>query len=152
MSTFKNDASSADCDILLMNCLQEWAIEQQKSEREDTQFSRGCLFCNTHITGTRAQYLDHLSAQHNLQLGHPHNLVFVDQLIDKLQEKIVGYVLYFTLYPHIIVPNSTVNEHTFTVKAPPSVSVSDLRFFTLLYAWKLTVFSSLDLFFLTCLY
>lgn len=93
--------TAVQTDILLMNCLQEWAIEQQKSEREDTQFSRGCLFCNTHITGTRAQYLDHLSAQHNLQLGHPHNLVFVDQLIDKLQEKIVGYVLYFTLYPHI---------------------------------------------------
>lgn len=130
MSTFKNDDSSADCDTLLMNCLQEWAIEQQKSEREDTQFSRGCLFCNTHITGTRAQYLDHLSAQHNLQLGHPHNLVFVDQLIDKLQEKIVGYVLYFTLYPHIIVPNSTVNELTCTVKAPPSVSFSELKFVT----------------------
>uniref|UniRef100_A0A1B6FTR1 C2H2-type domain-containing protein n=1 Tax=Cuerna arida TaxID=1464854 RepID=A0A1B6FTR1_9HEMI len=68
----------------------EWALEQQKSEREDRNFSRGCLFCLAHITGTRAQYLDHLAEQHNLQLGHPHNLVFVDQLIDKLQEKITN--------------------------------------------------------------
>ncbi|XP_054275108.1 zinc finger protein 277-like [Macrosteles quadrilineatus] len=66
----------------------EWALEQQKVEREDNNFSRGCLFCTSHICGTRALYLDHLASQHNLQLGHPHNLVFIDELINKLHEKI----------------------------------------------------------------
>ncbi|KAG8229994.1 hypothetical protein J437_LFUL012270 [Ladona fulva] len=32
--------------------------------------------------------MKHLSSGHNLQLGHPHNLVFIDAMLDKLQSKL----------------------------------------------------------------
>lgn len=40
------------------------------------------------FSGTRHGYLKHLSQQHNLQLGNPQNLVFVDRLINKIEEKL----------------------------------------------------------------
>lgn len=38
--------------------------------------------------GTRANYLNHLSTKHNLQLGNPQNLVYIDELIEKIEEKL----------------------------------------------------------------
>lgn len=66
----------------------EWVIEQQMKEREDNKFTKGCLFCRLQITGTRAEYITHLSTKHNLQLGRPQNLVFIDKLIDKIEQKL----------------------------------------------------------------
>ncbi|CAH1395147.1 unnamed protein product [Nezara viridula] len=67
--------------------LLESALDQQKSEREDTNYSHGCLFCRQIIEPTRSEYLIHLSTQHNLQLGKPENLVYVDELIEILEQK-----------------------------------------------------------------
>lgn len=36
------------------------------------------------LLGNRHSYIFHLSEQHNLQLGRPENLVFVDELIEKI--------------------------------------------------------------------
>ena len=57
-------------------------------EREDNNFTKGCLFCRLQITGTRADYITHLATKHNLQLGRPQNLVFIDKLIDKIEGKL----------------------------------------------------------------
>lgn len=45
--------------------------------------------------GTRKDYLDHLSTQHNLQLGNPQNLVFIDELINHIEEKLQFLVCIF---------------------------------------------------------
>lgn len=66
----------------------EWVVEQQLKEREDSNFTKGCLFCRLQITGKRADYITHLSTKHNLQLGRPQNLVFIDKLIDKIEGKL----------------------------------------------------------------
>lgn len=66
--------------------LQEWVLQQQQFEREDETFKRGCLICRAELTGTRAAYLQHLSSAHNLQLGRAANLVFIDELLEQLEQ------------------------------------------------------------------
>lgn len=34
------------------------------------------------VLGSRQEYLQHLSKEHNFQLGNPYNLVFIDELIE----------------------------------------------------------------------
>ncbi|XP_046387380.1 zinc finger protein 277 isoform X2 [Ischnura elegans] len=65
----------------------EWALRCQEWERADESFERTCLFCKEAFSGkgARLALLSHLSKSHNLQLGHPHNLVFIDVLLEKLQ-------------------------------------------------------------------
>lgn len=63
-------------------------LAQQKLEREDVKYSRGCLLCRQVIEPTRSEYVTHLSTQHNLQLGKPNNLVFIDELIDVIEKKL----------------------------------------------------------------
>ena len=72
--------------IILQYLFQEWVLQTQQFEREDTNFKRGCLICRTQISGTRATYLQHLSDAHNIQLGRADNLVFVDELIDLIEQ------------------------------------------------------------------
>lgn len=77
-------------DRLLRQGLQqkrlEWVLQQQQFERDDTSFKRGCLICRTELTGTRAGYLQHLNSAHNLQIGRTANLVFIDELIDQIDQ------------------------------------------------------------------
>lgn len=72
-------------------CFKEWILAQQAAERADTSFKRGCIFCRTEICGSRAEYIKHLYQKHNLYLGKPENLVFVDEFLDKIQNKIERY-------------------------------------------------------------
>ncbi|XP_039293775.1 zinc finger protein 277 [Nilaparvata lugens] len=65
----------------------ELALEKQRQEREANSYARDCLFCHTHVRGNVADYVSHLWAKHNLQLGRPDNLVYVDQLINTIQAK-----------------------------------------------------------------
>lgn len=77
-------------DRLLRQGLQqkrlEWVLQQQQFERDDTSFRKGCLICRTELTGTRASYLQHLNSAHNLQIGRTANLVFIDELIDVIEQ------------------------------------------------------------------
>ncbi|XP_015124500.1 zinc finger protein 277 isoform X2 [Diachasma alloeum] len=66
----------------------ELGLAQQTHERNDMDFQRRCMFCKTEFSGLRSNYLKHLSDKHNLQLGNVENLVFVDELLDKLQNNI----------------------------------------------------------------
>ncbi|XP_073974270.1 zinc finger protein 277 [Rhodnius prolixus] len=65
----------------------ESVLERQRTEREDTTFTHECLYCRQSLGPTRSDFLNHLSSQHNLQLGKPSNLVFVDKLIAIIEQK-----------------------------------------------------------------
>ncbi|KAI4457774.1 zinc finger protein [Holotrichia oblita] len=66
----------------------EITLKRQEYERTDESYENICLFCRLQLKGTRANYLNHLSVKHNLQLGNPQNLVYIDELIEKIEEKL----------------------------------------------------------------
>lgn len=70
----------------------EWILAQQAAERADTSFKRGCIFCRTEICGSHAAYIKHLYQKHNLYLGKPENLVFVDELLDRIHNNIESLI------------------------------------------------------------
>lgn len=59
----------------------------------DTSFKRGCMFCRMEFCGSRAIYIKHLYQKHNLHFGKPENLVFIDELLDKIQSTIERYII-----------------------------------------------------------
>lgn len=63
-------------------------LTQQVEERADTTFKKGCMFCRTEFSGSRVEYLKHLYQKHNILLGKPENLVFIDEYLDKIQNNI----------------------------------------------------------------
>lgn len=73
----------------------EWILAQQVKERADTSFKRGCMFCRTEFSGSRNDYLRHLLNIHHLVLGRPENLVFIDQLLDKLHSNVENLICIF---------------------------------------------------------
>jgi hypothetical protein len=77
---------------LLLSFFKEWVLAQQEAERADTSFKRGCMFCRTEFHASRAAYIKHLYEKHNLHLGKPENLVFVDELLDKIESNIERYL------------------------------------------------------------
>lgn len=92
------------CDILpqdnelrrnLYTKRMEQALAQHQFERVDDQFERNCLFCRDVIKSTRANFLEHLFSKHFLQLGKPENLVFIDELIDVIQDKLNNLICLF---------------------------------------------------------
>ncbi|XP_018328691.1 zinc finger protein 277 [Agrilus planipennis] len=66
----------------------EKMLKVQEFERTDTNFRQTCLICRFEFEGLRRDYIGHLMSQHNFHLGNPQNLVYIDELIDRLQEKI----------------------------------------------------------------
>ncbi|BES98453.1 Zinc finger protein [Nesidiocoris tenuis] len=66
----------------------ETVLQQQIAERDDYTYTHGCLFCRQDVGPTRAEYLTHLSTQHNLQLGRPEKIVFFDKFISVIEEKL----------------------------------------------------------------
>ncbi|KAK5638004.1 hypothetical protein RI129_012299 [Pyrocoelia pectoralis] len=61
-------------------------LERQEFERTDTAFKTACLFCKLSFEGKRCDYISHLSNDHNVRLGNPHNLVYVDDLIEHIEK------------------------------------------------------------------
>ncbi|CAI8058403.1 Zinc finger protein 277 [Geodia barretti] len=66
----------------------EAVLEQQQSERQDSEFKRSCLFCGLVVMGNRALLLRHMLESHGFSVGQPNNLVFVSEFLDLLQEKL----------------------------------------------------------------
>lgn len=66
----------------------EEILAQHQFERTDRNFTKECLYCRDVITGLRSEYLEHLFNKHFLQLGRPENLVFIDELINKVQQSL----------------------------------------------------------------
>ncbi|XP_003490408.2 zinc finger protein 277 [Bombus impatiens] len=70
----------------------EWVLSEQARERKDINFNRGCMFCRTEFSGLRITYIKHLAQKHNLYLGKPDNLVFIDEFLDKIQAAIENLI------------------------------------------------------------
>ncbi|OXU26081.1 hypothetical protein TSAR_000197, partial [Trichomalopsis sarcophagae] len=112
----KKDSASADSIpgiddfyFLLSDCLMEdktlrdelrrakleWVLAEQVKERSDLTFKRGCMFCREEFEGSRIEYLKHLCQKHNIFLGKPENLVFIDEYLDKIQSNIERFLCIF---------------------------------------------------------
>lgn len=68
----------------------EWiqsALSRHQFERTDKNFTKGCLFCRDNIESTRSKYIEHLYTKHFFNLGRFESLVFIDELIDLIEEK-----------------------------------------------------------------
>lgn len=63
-------------------------VSQQEMERDDSTFSRKCLFCRVVVEGRRVDLLNHMFEEHGFSVGHPYNLVFVDRFLEVLTDKL----------------------------------------------------------------
>ncbi|CAH1117720.1 unnamed protein product [Phaedon cochleariae] len=66
------------------------ALAVQEFERKDEHYIRPCLLCKVVFEGTRPKYFEHLSTQHNLQLGNPQNMVYLEELVNRIDEKLTA--------------------------------------------------------------
>ncbi|KAH8402141.1 hypothetical protein KR009_010003 [Drosophila setifemur] len=114
----KNEKYYLLCDILpqdfeLRRRLQEKrlseALKRHQFELTDRNFSKECLFCRTVIHGLRADYLDHLFDKHFLLVGKPEKLVYVDELLDHLEENLNQLVCLYC--EKIFKDRPTLKEH-----------------------------------------
>ncbi|XP_046355898.2 zinc finger protein 277-like [Haliotis rufescens] len=78
-------------EFLQKNKLEE-ILKVQQREREDTHFSRSCLFCSQHFQGNRAELFNHMVQDHAFNVGQPDNLVFTDEFLDILQGKLQKFL------------------------------------------------------------
>ncbi|KAL9703702.1 hypothetical protein quinque_007220 [Culex quinquefasciatus] len=67
--------------------MMELVLARHQFERTDRGFGRGCLYCRDLVAATRSEFIEHLYTKHFLLLGKAENLVFVDELVDVVQEK-----------------------------------------------------------------
>jgi len=66
----------------------EHVLEIQENERNNAEFKRNCFFCRMEFEGSHSKLLDHMAFDHNFSVGQPHNLVYVEELLDILEEKL----------------------------------------------------------------
>eukprot|EP00095_Tigriopus_kingsejongensis_P009324 maker-scaffold486_size158769-snap-gene-0.29 protein:Tk09324 transcript:maker-scaffold486_size158769-snap-gene-0.29-mRNA-1 annotation:"zinc finger protein 277" len=88
-------AEDRDLRIQLQMKRLEQVLEVQEKERTDPTFHRCCLFCRQVFEGCPAELFNHLAFDHNFSVGQPHNLVFVNDLLDLLEEKMDSMVCVF---------------------------------------------------------
>lgn len=70
-------------------------LTQHQMERTDCQYQRACLFCRDTCQPSRAATVEHLFQKHYLHLGRPQNLVYIDELIDDVRDKLARLVCLF---------------------------------------------------------
>lgn len=64
------------------------ALSRHQFERTDKSFTKGCLFCRDNsIEPTRCSYIEHLYTKHFFNLGRFESLVYIDELIGLIEEK-----------------------------------------------------------------
>lgn len=62
-------------------------LQQQHHERSDTGFQRVCMFCSEEFKGNRSVLFNHMNEEHSFNAGLPDNIVYCNEFLDKLQEK-----------------------------------------------------------------
>lgn len=87
----------------------EKVLVRHQFERMDTNFIRGCLYCRSQLDPTRYQFVEHLYSKHFLQLGKPENLVFIDELIDFIEQKLTELVCIYC--EKVFKDRATLKEH-----------------------------------------
>lgn len=85
------------------------ALAQHQFELTDRSFSRECLYCRDVITGVRSLFLEHLFNKHFLQLGKPENLVYIDELIAKVQDNLENLICLYC--QKVFKDRVTLKEH-----------------------------------------
>lgn len=79
-------------DKSLRNFLQKKTLEDvlnvQQKERDDSLPTRECLFCREKFEGNRGPLFDHMAHDHGFNVGLPDNLVYKEEFLDLLQEKL----------------------------------------------------------------
>ncbi|XP_058118653.1 zinc finger protein 277 [Anopheles ziemanni] len=63
-------------------------LTRHQFERTDRNYRRDCLYCRDFRSETRPEFISHLYAKHFLLLGKSEHLVFVDELIEIVQDKL----------------------------------------------------------------
>lgn len=76
---------------MLILHFQNVILEVNRQEREDKRFSRRCLFCRDVISGNRTYYFKHMRDSHSFHIGQPDNLVFVEELLQLIEDKLNRY-------------------------------------------------------------
>uniref|UniRef100_UPI0037E75953 zinc finger protein 277 isoform X2 n=1 Tax=Semicossyphus pulcher TaxID=241346 RepID=UPI0037E75953 len=66
----------------------EEVLEQQQKERDDSSFHRLCMFCSEEFSGNRSSLLNHMAREHSFSIGLPDNIVYCNQFLDTLQNKL----------------------------------------------------------------
>ena len=106
-----SDTLPKDCEIRkdLQKKTIEKVLARHQFERTDENFLRGCLYCRSPIEPTRYNFVEHLYTKHFLQLGKPENLVFIDELIDFIEEKLTTLICVYC--EKIFKDRATLKEH-----------------------------------------
>jgi len=63
-------------------------LRQQQNERKNENFSRSCLFCPKTFCGNRKIVFEHMNFDHNFSVGLPDNIVFAEEFLNLLEEKL----------------------------------------------------------------
>ncbi|XP_073846577.1 zinc finger protein 277 [Musca autumnalis] len=87
----------------------EKALAQHQFELTDRTFSRECLYCRDVITGLRSSFLEHLFTKHFLQLGKPENLIYIDDLLAKVQHNLENLICLYC--EKVFKDRVTLKEH-----------------------------------------
>lgn len=87
----------------------EKVLARHQFERIDKNFNHGCLYCRSEVEPTRYDFVEHLYSKHFLQLGKPENLVFVDDLINFIEEKLKNLVCIYC--EKVFKDRPTLKEH-----------------------------------------
>ncbi|XP_074645337.1 zinc finger protein 277-like [Tubulanus polymorphus] len=87
----------------------ECVLEIQQKERENETFTHGCLFCKEHFTGNRATLFNHMALDHNFNIGKPDNIVFAEEFLDLLQEKLTNLQCLYC--EKVFKDRATLKEH-----------------------------------------
>lgn len=87
----------------------EKVLARHQFERVDENFTRGCLYCRSQIEPTRYQFVEHLYTKHFLQLGKPENLIFIDELIDFIEDKLTNLICVYC--EKVFKDRATLKEH-----------------------------------------
>lgn len=70
-------------------------VAVQAKERENAEFEKMCLFCTKFFIGNRNDLFTHMNEDHNFNVGHPHNLVFVDEFLKEIEQKLAKFECLF---------------------------------------------------------
>lgn len=70
-------------------------LDEQQSERADTEFSKSCLFCKVMFHGNRAELFRHMAVDHSFNVGNPDNIVHASEFIDLLKSRLDAFVCLF---------------------------------------------------------
>ena len=65
----------------------EFVLQVQEEERRNENFRRGCLFCRQEFTSA-AELLSHMAFDHNFNIGQADNIVFIEEFLDKIDQKL----------------------------------------------------------------